>query len=565
MKQFRTTALITSIIAVVQAVYFTTANESLCVAPNNLSFLQVVAAVNHSHWSTEASSLESSLPVVQKQSQQKKQDKEKLDLEIVMQVTREIADYGVWSVSINGKFAQRHGYGLIVEVEMLDRNLRDNRFGKVKLLHDAIVRGITAEMSNSSRSLSSATLDQSRWVLWLDADVFILNSTGRWPDQLVHNYGGPAVDVIIARESDLSNGQFNTGVVLMRVSDWSMRFLDAWWDAPEAKHHAADQIVLDALWAADKMGVRTNGHFAVVPNSVMNSANDWYEAFTPEQPLLHLMSNPPQSRVAVGKAVLQSACSALQNDPPTTARAEMTWLYQAWVEGLHKAASAPNGFTDAMDALRLLASFFSFRGAHEQALNFALRSLELAKKLSLEQNGGNPKLARAYANLAIPLNALGSTAEAAKATRSALAIWEALQADVESTGGSKWDIRTAAGFGIASTAFNLAALLVDGGDFSGEPEKLYQRAIKQWIAMPGSGNNPSVASGYNNLAILYFRRGEFAEAKHYMTQALELRKIGLGAAHPDTKSSEKSLEIIAKKRQQKEKQKKQRKTNRPDL
>ena len=87
---------------------------------------------------------------------------------------------------------------------------------------------------------------------------------------------------------------------------------------------------------------------------------------------------------------------------------------------------------------------------------------------------------------------------------------------MESTGGSKWDIRTA-GFGIASTAFNLAALLVDGGDFSGEPEKLYQR--NQAVDSNADLATTLLPLPVTTTSLSLLSTREFAEAKHYMTQA----------------------------------------------
>ncbi|MCA9875927.1 MAG: tetratricopeptide repeat protein, partial [Anaerolineales bacterium] len=56
--------------------------------------------------------------------------------------------------------------------------------------------------------------------------------------------------------------------------------------------------------------------------------------------------------------------------------------------------------------------------------------------------------------------------------------------------------------------------------------------------------HPDTASSLNNLAILSYYEGDKAEAARLMRQALTIRGAALGANHPDSQSSRRSLDVI---------------------
>ena len=62
------------------------------------------------------------------------------------------------------------------------------------------------------------------WVLWLDADVIIMNSNIRLQDLLPSD---PEIMLIATHDRKFTA---NSGVWLLRNSDWSRQFLDDWWN-----------------------------------------------------------------------------------------------------------------------------------------------------------------------------------------------------------------------------------------------------------------------------------------------------------------------------------------------
>lgn len=62
------------------------------------------------------------------------------------------------------------------------------------------------------------------WVLWLDADVLIMNSSIRLQDLLPAD---PEIMLIATHDRKFTA---NSGVWLLRNSDWSRQFLNDWWN-----------------------------------------------------------------------------------------------------------------------------------------------------------------------------------------------------------------------------------------------------------------------------------------------------------------------------------------------
>lgn len=66
------------------------------------------------------------------------------------------------------------------------------------------------------------------WVFWLDADTVVMNSDKRIEDFLPHAESG--IDFVVTHQKGKS---WNAGAWLIRKSDWSLKFLDDWWNMSE--------------------------------------------------------------------------------------------------------------------------------------------------------------------------------------------------------------------------------------------------------------------------------------------------------------------------------------------
>jgi Tfp pilus assembly protein PilF len=59
--------------------------------------------------------------------------------------------------------------------------------------------------------------------------------------------------------------------------------------------------------------------------------------------------------------------------------------------------------------------------------------------------------------------------------------------------------------------------------------------------------HPSVAQGFNNLGVLHFHQGRYADSVTCLERALALRLRLLGPEHPDTQSTQQNLEVVQQK------------------
>lgn len=100
-------------------------------------------------------------------------------------------------------YASKHSYHLFDESRNLDR-ARPPSWSKIK----AARRLLTEEKCD--------------WVMWLDADTVVMNSSKRIQDFWSANH-----DLVITEEK---NGSYNAGAWLIRNSRWSLEFLDNWWN-----------------------------------------------------------------------------------------------------------------------------------------------------------------------------------------------------------------------------------------------------------------------------------------------------------------------------------------------
>ncbi|CAN0519334.1 unnamed protein product [Ectocarpus sp. 12 AP-2014] len=79
-----------------------------------------------------------------------------------------------------------------------------------------------------------------------------------------------------------------------------------------------------------------------------------------------------------------------------------------------------------------------------------------------------------------------------------------------------------------------------------EAEPLYARATEIWETAFGP-DHQTVATALNNRAVLLYKQEKYTEAISLLKRALSIRTKKLGENHPDTVSSQNTLEIVRKK------------------
>lgn len=195
--------------------------------------------------------------------------KSALKITFITYSTPNIESYARYTFLINEYYARSHQHSLLCKSpqtgDNFDRN--DQRWNKVKILYNEVNLRINDSGVN--------------YLVWLDADLFIANHSFYFGDIIgQHNES----DIIISREVDPANGIANSGCFMVKVSSWSLTFLDTWWSAWDHTT-GMDQHVFDHLYhnlptIAD--------HITLLPFTALNSRFPGLIHHRDEDPILHL-------------------------------------------------------------------------------------------------------------------------------------------------------------------------------------------------------------------------------------------------------------------------------------
>lgn len=149
------------------------------------------------------------------------------------------------------RYCAKHGYKLFNESAQLD-NSRPPSWSKIRA---------------ARRLLTEEDCD---WVYWMDADTVIMNSAKRIEDFLPAPETG--IDLILSEQKGPS---WNAGAWFVRRTEWSLRFLDRWWDMtdfvkPKGLAESGDNHALRTLLRGMD-GAEFAAHIAAPPRCLFNS------------------------------------------------------------------------------------------------------------------------------------------------------------------------------------------------------------------------------------------------------------------------------------------------------
>jgi len=148
-------------------------------------------------------------------------------------------------------YVKKHGYYLFDESDSLDPS-RPPSWSKIRA---------------AQRLLKEESCD---WVFWLDADTVIMNSAKTVEAFLPAD---TQKDLILTRQK---GGSYNAGAWLIRKSDWSLHFLDTWWNMREFVHPpgmstSGDNAALKAYLTERMDPAEFKKHIVVPPRCTYNS------------------------------------------------------------------------------------------------------------------------------------------------------------------------------------------------------------------------------------------------------------------------------------------------------
>eukprot|EP00523_Entomoneis_sp_CCMP467_P002313 CAMPEP_0168751266 /NCGR_PEP_ID=MMETSP0724-20121128/17732_1 /TAXON_ID=265536 /ORGANISM="Amphiprora sp., Strain CCMP467" /LENGTH=322 /DNA_ID=CAMNT_0008799379 /DNA_START=8 /DNA_END=976 /DNA_ORIENTATION=- len=154
-------------------------------------------------------------------------------------------------------YAKKHGYSLFDESDSLDTT-RPPSWSKIRAAQRLFKE------------------EDCEWVVWLDADTVVMNSQKRIQDFLPRDK-----DMLLTVQK---GGSYNAGAWVVRKTDWSLKFLDHWWNMddfvqPKGLSTSGDNAALKSyLLEMDK--AEFDEHIGVPARCTFNSVTVF---LTPEE------------------------------------------------------------------------------------------------------------------------------------------------------------------------------------------------------------------------------------------------------------------------------------------
>lgn len=182
--------------------------------------------------------------------------------------TSYIIDYAPYAYAINSIYIYNNNYTLKWETEETGANydINDQRWNKVMILSEAL----------------NTWAKKIDYIVWIDADLIVLNMNLNI-NNIIEQYLW--ADMIISRDPVLENGIINSGMMIIKNSNYSKTFLDKWWKSFDHSK-GMDQLVFDKLYKSNVF--ESSKHFALLePDEINSNFPAWINQKS-YNPILHL-------------------------------------------------------------------------------------------------------------------------------------------------------------------------------------------------------------------------------------------------------------------------------------
>lgn len=165
-------------------------------------------------------------------------------------------------------YCRIHGYDLRDDEDTYDPS-RPYAWSKVKLMQKCL------EERKEDRS------NKYDYIVWIDADTFIMNNDYKLEEFIVDLSGGR--DVMLATDKEM----INSGVIFMKNTSWSRLFLQTLWNHTDFLHaNNWEQNAIIHMFDNNEIACKEN--MAVLPKELQTRFNSYHGLYRPGQFLVHL-------------------------------------------------------------------------------------------------------------------------------------------------------------------------------------------------------------------------------------------------------------------------------------
>lgn len=280
----------------------------------------LVECVRNAAESGYQKSLESAVPFVSPQ----RHPGPTLAVALLSRATDNIYSYAAYSLFIQATYAQHNGYmylpGAFYAADG-DKKNDDYRYHR-KL--SPIIEALSAPMEMKVKGTQKKVMTGgeayfSDYLVWMDADAVPLNMSLRF-EQLAAAH--PKAHILASKDS---SSMINTGVMIIRNSDWALQFLRDWRDMKDGLHRGdsshppahTDQAGFAAAFSVYESKERTGeiapswrDKIAILEAHELNSVLPAFSRQEPSHNILHLAAESDAYRAQVMQAGAATLCSA---------------------------------------------------------------------------------------------------------------------------------------------------------------------------------------------------------------------------------------------------------------
>ena len=231
-------------------------------------------------------------------------------MHLVTYASSDITDYSAYSSGINAAYAASRGYSYTMldeksfDAERLNLNTTDSRWFKVAILSQVLAAVRRIATSNYS-------YQDAEYVVWVDADLSVINFE---LDIAELGAAHPYADIFMSQ--DIAKAPFvsNSGMVIVRNSDWAERFLKLWWSSYD-RNRCCDQNAF--TWLYDRRhpsDIREK--VALLPVHAINTDFPCWKTQTRESRVLHLAGLTSLYRIPVFRRGFEELCRENRSTEP---------------------------------------------------------------------------------------------------------------------------------------------------------------------------------------------------------------------------------------------------------
>eukprot|EP00606_Chrysophyceae_sp_TOSAG23-5_P001617 GSChrysophyteH2.ASY1.ANO1.111.1 assembled CDS len=210
----------------------------------------------------------------------------------------DIMDFATYHAAIMSSFAEQNGYiyRLITPASPDGHPAKlepaDVRWNKVKLLIDAL-------------DPISGWAKDADFIAWLDADAIILDLGLRLEAVMEEQH--PDADFLAS--ADIRQGYINSGMLLLRNTEWTRTFLSRWWNLAD-RSTVCDQDAFDIVGMQQPTGQEIATKINILRRDALNTDPPATLKMLPHNQVLHLMGESTSYRTAVFQAAFKSICDS---------------------------------------------------------------------------------------------------------------------------------------------------------------------------------------------------------------------------------------------------------------